>query len=60
MVESEKADPLSSIVQQIYNVLYRTAYCQGRLIPDLLIEDPYFIDSAKPKWTEGKSAKLSI
>lgn len=49
MVESEKADPLSSIVQQIYNVLYRTAYCQGRLIPDLLIEDPYFIDSAKPK-----------
>lgn len=60
MVESKKADILGSIVQQIHNVLHRTAYCQDRLIPVFLMECPYYMDSAKPKWTESKSAKLSI
>lgn len=60
MVDSEKADLLSSIIQQIHDMLHRTAYCQDRLIPVFLMECPYYIDSAKPKWTAGKSAKLSI
>lgn len=49
VVESEKADLLSSIVQQFHGVLHRTAYCQDRLIAVFLMECPYCIDSAKPK-----------
>lgn len=60
VVESEKADLLSSIVQQFHGVLHRTAYCQDRLIAVFLMECPYCIDSAKPKWTEAESAKQSI